>query len=96
MNRQKIIAYTLLVCVIIPSTLTAADQYGTDLMKTEATHLQAFLFGPILRIAGVVGALFGIIRAFQMQSLQPLFVFGGIGASTVIVPKLLDAMFKVV
>lgn len=94
MRKEKLASYLLLACIIVPSTLGAAD-YGTALMKTEATNLQALLFGPVLRIAGVIGAIFGIVRAFQMQSLQPIFIFGGIGAATVIVPKLLDAMFKV-
>jgi hypothetical protein len=94
MRKEKFSSYLLLACVIVPLTLSAGD-YGVDLLKTEATNLQALLFGPVLRIAGVVGAVFGIVRAFQMQSLQPIFIFGGIGAATVIVPKLLDAMFKV-
>jgi hypothetical protein len=94
MGKEKIVSYLLLSCIIIPQTLGASD-YGVDLLKNEATNLQALLFGPVLRIAGVVGAVFGIVRAFQMQSLQPIFIFGGIGAATVIVPKLLDAMFKI-
>lgn len=95
MRKEKLASYLLLACVLIPSTVLGAGDYGVDLLKTEATNLQALLFGPVLRIAGVVGAVFGIVRAFQMQSLQPIFIFGGIGAATVIVPKLLDAMFKV-
>ncbi len=71
------------------------DPYGTQVLTQESTNLKNFLFGPVLRIAGVVGAVFGIIRSFQTQSLQPIFIFGGIGAATVIVPKLLDVMFKI-
>lgn len=85
----------LLAILLFPTLIWGADAYGTNALKTEATNLQTFLFGPVMRIAGVVGAVFGIVRSFQTQSLQPLFIFGGIGAATVIVPKLLDAMFKV-
>ena len=81
--------------LLIPALAFGADAYGTALLKTEATNLQGLLFGPVLRIAGVIGAVFGIIRAFQTQTLQPIFIFGGIGAATIIVPKLLDVMFKV-
>lgn len=81
--------------LMIPALAFGSDSYGTDLLKTEATNLQGLLFGPVLRIAGVIGAVFGIIRAFQSQTLQPIFIFGGIGAATIIVPKLLDVMFKV-
>lgn len=95
MRKENLITYILLTCVIIPSTLSAADAYGAAILGTEAKNLQALLFGPVLRIAGVVGAVFGIVRAFQMQSLQPIFIFGGIGAATVVVPKLLDAFFRV-
>lgn len=80
---------------LIPAFAFGADAYGTALLKAEATNLQSLLFGPVLRIAGVIGAVFGIIRAFQTQTLQPIFIFGGIGAATIIVPKLLDVMFKV-
>lgn len=95
MHKEKILPYVLLASILVPSVLLASQNYGVEVLKTEATSLQAFLFGPVLRIAGVVGAIYGIVRAFQMQSLQPIFIFGGIGAATVIVPKLLDAMFKV-
>ena len=95
MRTEKVFPYVLLACVIIPSIVCASDVYGTDVMKEEAKNLQTLLFGPVLRIAAVVGAIFGIIRAFQTQSLQPIFIFGGIGAATIIVPKLLDTMFKV-
>ena len=81
--------------LLIPTLAFGADSYGTEVLKGEATHLKELLFGPILRIAGVIGAVFGIIRSFQTQSLQPIFIFGGIGAATIIVPKLLDVMFKV-
>jgi hypothetical protein len=91
-NDYLIVALGLL---IVPAFAFGADAYGTALLKTEATNLQGLLFGPILRIAGVIGAVFGIIRSFQTQTLQPIFIFGGIGAATIIVPKLLDVMFKV-
>lgn len=94
MRKENLISYVLVACVIIPATLGASD-YGVDMLKRESTNLQALLFGPVLRIAAVVGAIFGIIRSFQTQSLQPIFIFGGIGAATVVVPKLLNAMFPV-
>lgn len=81
--------------LMIPALAFGADAYGTAVLQTEAGNLQTFLFGPVLRIAGVVGAIFGIVRSFQTQSLQPIFIFGGIGAATIIVPKLLNVMFKV-
>lgn len=90
-NDYIIVALGLL---MIPMLAFGAEAYGTDLLKQEATHLKDLLFGPILRIAGVIGAVFGIIRSFQTQTLQPIFIFGGIGAATIIVPKLLDVMFK--
>lgn len=80
--------------LMIPALAFGSDAYGTTVLQTEAGNLQKFLFGPVLRIAGVVGAVFGIVRSFQTQSLQPIFIFGGIGAATIIVPKLLDVMFK--
>lgn len=96
-NYKRTIDYIIVALglLVIPMLAYGADAYGTNMLKTEATNLQGLLFGPVLRIAGVIGAIFGIIRAFQTQSLQPIFIFGGIGAATIIIPKLLDAMFKV-
>lgn len=88
-------AWATLFVLLSPTLALAASDYGTDVLKVEATNLQAFLFGPVMRIAGVVGAVFGVVRSFQTQTLQPLFIFGGIGAATVVIPKLLDAMFHV-
>ena len=93
-NRNDYIIVTLGL-LMIPALALGADSYGTEVLKGEAENLQTFLFGPVLRIAGVVGSVFGIVRSFQTQSLQPIFIFRGIGAATIIVPKLLNVMFKV-
>ncbi len=92
MKGTQFLPYILTASVLLPSLVWGGD-YGGEVLKTEAGNLKTFLFGPLMRIAGVVGAAFGIIRSFQQQSLQPILIFGGIGAAVVIVPKLLDALF---
>lgn len=91
---KRTIDYSLVVLTLLflPCLIWGSD-YGAAELKTEANKLQTFLYGPVMRMAGVVGSVFGIVRAFQTQSLQPLFIFGGIGVATVIVPKLLDSLF---
>ena len=94
MYKHNLASYVLILFIILPMTAFASD-YGLDIMKQESTKLHALLFGPVLRIAGAIGAVYGIIRAFQTQSLQPIFIFGGISACTIIVPKVLEAIFKI-
>lgn len=93
-KNVKLVCFGLIaLCLLVPTFALGAPDYGKEALTTEAANLQKFLFGPVLRIAGIVGSVFGVVRSFQVQSLQPLFIFGGIGAATVIIPKLLDAMF---
>lgn len=95
MRLNKIMTYAVVACMVIPSLAMATNDYGTNILNTEATQLKNLLFGPIMRIAGTVGAIFGIIRSFQAQSLSPIFIFGGIGAATIMIPKLLDTFFQI-
>ena len=67
--------------------------YGGAALLEEANHLKSFLFGPFMKIAGLAGGAFGILRSFQSQSVQPLLLFGFIGASTIMAPKFIDAVF---
>ena len=91
--KDKFFYGALSVVVLIPTFALAEPTYGTEVLAAEATNLQAFLFGPAMKVVGAVGAAFGVVRGFQTQSLQPLLIFGGLGAATVIIPKLLTAMF---
>lgn len=73
---------------------TATDFGGTAIVE-QTTKVQTFLFGPPLRIAGVMGGAYGLIQAILSSSLKPLIVFGGIGLAANIVPKFIDGIYGV-
>jgi hypothetical protein len=85
------------IIVLMPCELiatTAADFGGAEIVKDAAT-VKTFLFGPIMRIAGIFGGAYGLLQAILSSSLKPLLVFGGIGLAVNIIPKFVDGVYGV-
>lgn len=98
MSKPFIFTCSLLsACALISVSVfaqTATDFGGTAIVE-QTTKVQTFLFGPPLRIAGVMGGAYGLIQAILSSSLKPLIVFGGIGLAANIVPKFIDGIYGV-
>lgn len=73
---------------------TATDFGGTEIVA-QASKIQAFLFGPTMRVTGVIGGAYGLIQAILSSSIKPLIVFGGIGLAVNIIPKFIDGIYGV-
>lgn len=73
---------------------TAPDFGGVEIVA-QSTKIRDFLFGPTMRVAGVLGGAYGLIQAILSSSLKPLIVFGGIGLGVNIVPKFIDGIYGV-
>ena len=69
------------------------DAYGGNVLSEEATKLSAFMFGAPLKIIGISAGAYGIFSAFKSQSVQPLLLFGLMGAACVIIPKFIEGIF---
>ncbi len=97
MSQNKIAISVLMLCVLGSSALfaqTAADFGGVEIVA-QTSKVQNFLFGPTMRIVGVIGGAYGLIQAILSSSLKPLMVFGGIGLAVNIIPKFIDGIYGV-
>lgn len=78
----------------LSAAMTSTDFGGTEIVA-QASKIQAFLFGPTMRVAGVIGGAYGLIQAILSSSIKPLIVFGGIGLAVNIIPKFIDGIYGV-
>ena len=61
----------------------------------QSSKIQSFLFGPAMRITGVLGGAYGLMQAILSSSLKPLVIYGGIGLAVNLIPKFIDGVFNV-
>tara|TARA_Y100001934_G_C12151549_1_gene677565 strand:+ start:235 stop:486 length:252 start_codon:yes stop_codon:yes gene_type:complete len=61
----------------------------------EATKIQDFLFGPVVRIAGIAGGAYGLMQSITTSSVSPLMMYGAIGVGANLVPKFINGVFDV-
>jgi len=73
---------------------TATDFASADFLD-QSEKIQNFLFGPAMRIAGVLGGAYGLMQAILSSSLKPLVIYGGIGLAVNVIPKFIDGVFNV-
>lgn len=84
------------VCAVflIPSDLFAqTTDFGGQEFLNQSKKIQDFLFGPAMRIAGVLGGAYGLIQAIVTSAVRPLLVYGGIGMGVSLIPKFIDGVF---
>lgn len=99
MKRRELIALgvvALAALSLVPLELmaeTTADFGGAGFTE-EAKKIQGFLFGPTMRLAGVMGGAYGLITAIMSSSVRPLMVYGGIGMGVNLMPKFIDGVFS--
>lgn len=72
-----------------------ATEFASKEFLEQSTKIQGFLFGPAMRIAGVLGGAYGLMQAILNSSLKPLIVYGGIGLAVNLIPKFIDGIFNV-
>jgi len=99
MKRQTLISccFVVALTVLMQDDLlaqTTSDFASADFLD-QSQKIQNFLFGPAMRIAGVLGGAYGLMQAILSSSLKPLVIYGGIGLAVNIVPKFIDGVFNV-
>lgn len=95
---------TILTCIALGAVIafvpaealaqTASEFASKDFLE-QSGKIQSFLFGPAMRIAGVLGGAYGLMQAILSSSLKPLIIYGGIGLAVNLVPKFIDGVFNV-
>lgn len=98
MKKNIVITAIVLSAIItfVPLDVFAkTTDFGGEAIAEQTTKIQGFLFGPAMRITGVLGGAYGLIQAILSSSLKPLIVFGGIGLAVNIIPKFIDGIYGV-
>jgi hypothetical protein len=101
MQYRKIIAVAALGVLVL--TLTPVDMFAVDTnsasafggkeISDHADKISKFLFGPVSKFAGMLGAGYGAITAYATSSYKPLLAFAGIGLSIALVPTFINSVF---
>lgn len=79
----------------LAQTASESSGFASQDFLEQSSHIQNFLFGPAMRIAGVLGGAYGLMQAILSSSLKPLVVYGGIGLAVNLIPKFIDGVFNV-
>jgi hypothetical protein len=86
-----------LVFIVSPEFLSAVqqtnDKFSGKEITDHANSISSFLFGPVARVAGVIGGGYGLVTSIITSSIRPLITFGGIGLGVNLVPKFIDTVF---
>jgi hypothetical protein len=99
MNRNLMIASTtlgvLILAMMLPVDLVAetTKEFAGSAIAEQSKKIQGFLFGPAMRVAGVMGGAYGLIQAVLTSSVRPLAVYGGIGMGVNVIPKFIDGVY---
>ena len=101
-NLRKLIALSffagIVISMIVPVDAIASTLqggYNAAEIVTESNKIKDFIFGVPMRVAGIMGAGYGLLQAILSSSIQPLLVYGGIGLTVNIAPKFVDMAFSV-
>ena len=97
MQNQKnlylsLVTAFLAICVL-PNMGFAADNFGGADITTKANEIKDFLFGPVLKVAGIFGGAFGLYRAVATSSIGPLTTYGGIGLGANLIKVFIDKVY---
>ncbi len=95
-------SYLLLACVslatlalFLPSELLAniGTEFGGKVIQEQTDKLQAFLFGPILRMVGIFGFVGSFVHGIAKSSFSPILTYGVLCLAIVIVPLFINSIF---
>ena len=99
LSRNTIIILAL-ICIsavlsIPGEVLAQTSDFGGQGFREHSDKIQGFLFGPAMRLAGILGGAYGLIQAIVASTVKPLLVYGGIGLGVNIIPSFIDGVFSV-
>ena len=97
---RKTVAILTLICMsaafwLPVEVLAQTADFGGQGFREHSDKIQGFLFGPAMRLAGILGGAYGLIQAIVASTVKPLLVYGGIGLGVNIIPSFIDGVFSV-
>lgn len=95
MNKLK--TFVFLTSVAIPSLLLAStgNEFGAAEFTAQADKIQGFIFGPPLKIIGLLSAAGSFVGTLFTSNPRPLLTFGGISLAAGVLPHFIDGVFGV-
>lgn len=100
MDKRKLMIRTLalgaIAFFVMQGDLSAVEttsKFSSSDISSHADDISSFIFGPVARVAGVLGGGYGLISAVLSSSVRPLVTFGGIGLGVALVPKFINSVF---
>ncbi len=55
----------------------ATNAFARGEFVTQSNTIKNFLFGPAMRVVGIIGGAYGVINAILTSSPKPLMIYGG-------------------
>lgn len=99
MNKNRMLMTGMIVgaALLLPEVLSAetAGDFGAQEFINQSNKIKGFLFGPALRVAGVMGGAYGVMQSIMTSTARPLIAYGGIGLGVNVMPKFIDGVFSV-
>jgi hypothetical protein len=99
---MKMFGKSFWVGVGVISLLVAAEavantgaEFGGAEFVAQTDKIKGFLFGPAVKLAGVVGGFWGLAQSVLSSSAKPLIFYGGMGLAVNLVPKFIDNVYSV-
>lgn len=86
-----------LVGLVLPADILASttNAFGSNEVVAQADKIRDFLFGPAMRVAGVMGGAYGAYLSIINSSPKPLMMWGGIGLGIGLLPSFVDKVYSV-
>lgn len=98
--KKLVLAVSLIgfsILLMTSSDLAAVEtnntQFAANEINSHADNLSKFIFGPVAKVAGVLGGGYGLISSVVSSSFRPLITFGGIGLAVALIPKFISSVF---
>jgi hypothetical protein len=79
---------------IFPSEgMAETTAFGASAFTAQADIIKGFLFGPAVRVAGIMGGAYGLLQAVVTSNVRPLIMFGGIGLGASLMENFVNTVF---
>jgi hypothetical protein len=93
-STRSLLVLGILSAALFPiEVLAETTDFGAAAFTTQADSIQKFLFGPTLKVAGIMGGAYGLLQAVVTSNVRPLVMYGGIGLGASLMEKFVNAVF---
>ena len=97
MKKSVLSGAFLAVMALAPAVVMAStgNDFGAADFVEHSNKVQDFLFGPVLRLAGIAGGAYGLMQSITTSSVSPILMYGSVGVGANLMPKFINGVFDV-